>query len=386
MAATTSTRDTRETRRPSRYNDCLTGTDLETILSENDINNNHKDKYESPLEHAQVDGGTNTVTFYTTPQRMKSWKNAIELVFGKEKTTFLKNNSVVKIICDVKSSKNCKITINFYEKPNGSIVIQGSKCVEFKDTFFDEIQKTVNFLETATTEDSTEPDNTVILKTKAESDTVSEIEQTHDENSLPIPTQGEIISETTPKILELQNNTSDDSITFLKPLQNTEKTSTPKISKHNILSPKERVKEHSHNINAKLDSVTNTLCMMDDTMKNFSDLINDVKSGVDKSSIDTNKPETGSTNQKLGHIKDQIKIIESKILHCNQLIDSLHTKLNIVDGQNKDSARKIETLSDRIATCTQKIVEFQTENNEATANMMLKISEMHTKLEELSLR
>lgn len=85
----------RESKPPSKYADCITGDNLEEFLNDSDVNNNMNNlEYRYPIAHHQIDGKTNNVTFSTSPDRIEQCKNAIIQLFGKEKTTLMKDNSV----------------------------------------------------------------------------------------------------------------------------------------------------------------------------------------------------------------------------------------------------------------------------------------------------
>lgn len=182
------------------------------------------------------------------------------------------------------------------------------KCVEFKDTFFHKLQNITNKLcenTKDTDQNTTSEESTVLTTTEIEAPTVLE----HHVNDL----------------------SPDNSVTFAKTLANHEKTSTPKpnVCRDKLSTPKDRIKEHSQSLNSKLESVNTTLYVIDSSLKTFTDLISEVKSTVDKILPVLNKQDLLASNQNLNQIKDQIKSFESKITHCNQVIDSLHTKMNI---------------------------------------------------------
>jgi len=131
----------REIKPPSKFQDCVTGVDLDILCKDN--NENQGDlEIEKPLHCYQVNGRTNNVTFRTLPDRIDLWKTSIMNFFGQEKTTSLKDGTVLKIICDFDTEKNCSIKVNFYK--TGSIVIQGAKCGQFSDTFFTKLKNKVH--------------------------------------------------------------------------------------------------------------------------------------------------------------------------------------------------------------------------------------------------
>ena len=75
----------RRTRTPSKFNDCLTGDELDFVMNEGstetgappDLTDNIE--LEVPIFHAQSDGKTNNVTFKTN--RIEQWKESIVSFF-----------------------------------------------------------------------------------------------------------------------------------------------------------------------------------------------------------------------------------------------------------------------------------------------------------------
>ena len=125
-----------------QYNDCFTDDEMENLI-DNEINiENDKISDESPRTHLQGDGKINNVTFQTPPNRIDLWKNTLVNYFSPEKTTMLKNGSVIKIICDIDTVQNCTIKVNFYK--TGVVLIQGAKCAKFCERYFDTIKKEVH--------------------------------------------------------------------------------------------------------------------------------------------------------------------------------------------------------------------------------------------------
>ena len=84
----------RKTKAPSKYNDCLTGDDMDSFMNDNispesdvsaDVTTKTMD-FEVPPCHPQVDDKTNNVTFKTN--RIDQWKDRILSFFGGLKTAY----------------------------------------------------------------------------------------------------------------------------------------------------------------------------------------------------------------------------------------------------------------------------------------------------------
>lgn len=126
------------------------------LIDENDLNICNDDDFEVPKAHYQINGKTNNVTFSTTSERIKPWKNFL----GTGKTTLMKEN-VIKVIWVYEPTKSCNIKVNCYNSVRhaGTVLIQGIKFVEFSDKFFKTLQNRVNKImnnETTLDTDNTE--------------------------------------------------------------------------------------------------------------------------------------------------------------------------------------------------------------------------------------
>lgn len=127
----------REIKPPSKFQDCGTGDDLDILCKDNNENQGDLET-EKPLHCHQVNGRTNHVTLRTLPDRIDLWKTSIMNFFGQEKITSMKDATVLKVICDFDTEKNCSIKVNFYK--TGAVVIQ---C-KFSDTFFTKLKNKVH--------------------------------------------------------------------------------------------------------------------------------------------------------------------------------------------------------------------------------------------------
>ena len=72
-----------------------------------------------------------------------------------------------------------------------------------------------------------------------------------------------------------------------------------------------------------------------------------------------NKSDLSASNKKLAQIKEQIKAIGRKALHCNQSIDSLHTKMNIWDSRQTQLSTDFEAVTRKVETCIRKFDGYQ---------------------------
>ena len=57
-------------------------------------------------------------------------------------------------------------------------------------------------------------------------------------------------------------------------------------------------------------------------------------------SLKTSIKEMVVSNQKCVQVCEQVGSIDSKVKHCNQSVESIHVKLNILDTQLKQSIQK----------------------------------------------
>ena len=85
---------------------------------------------------------------------------------------------------------------------------------------------------------------------------------------------------------------------------------------------------------------------IDTSLKSFIDMLSDLR----KTSEEIPPNITNFVAQQLSAhkkvIKDHIESFESKLKHCNQSIESLHTKTNIMDTQLKSIEKSINTGND----------------------------------------
>lgn len=327
----------RESKPSSKYDDCVTGSDLENALELENTHGESESNFETPVPHKQIDGKTNNVSFTTSPDRLEQWKSALINFFGKDSTTTMKNGTVVKIISDFDNSKNT-IKVNFYK--SGSVVIQGAKCMQFSDTFFQQIKDYVDH------------------KNGCENDCTKD---NHDDTVV-----------------------EDTSITFAKKLavnEDMRKTSTPRSTAtviRNILSPKDKVTQHNLTISAKIESVNNSLLTIETSMESFIQKVSDIKTFTETliPSLKNTIPEAVASHKKFTQVQEHVDKIDNKLKHCNQSVESIHTKLNIVDGQLK---QLLNSISDEKVK-RERVERLCEENHDNISSISSKLDEIQARL------
>lgn len=112
---------------PAKYSECVYGPEIDEIVDENET---------TPKEHIQCDGKVNNVTFHLACDLIPAWKRAILDFFSEKKPTITTSDicCVIKVLFEHEGSDNNSVKINFYQ--SGSVVIQGVKCVQFKNKYF----------------------------------------------------------------------------------------------------------------------------------------------------------------------------------------------------------------------------------------------------------
>lgn len=82
---------------PARYNDCVTGNELDYLIDEDDTQDAHENSWivddqldsEPLITHCQIDGKTNNVSFKTS--NVSGWKETILEHFGASLAASLKD-------------------------------------------------------------------------------------------------------------------------------------------------------------------------------------------------------------------------------------------------------------------------------------------------------
>lgn len=352
----------RETKPSSKFADCIVGDDLEDIFEDTFTDTNSD--YEMPVVHHQIDGKINNVSFRTLPTKIDLWKNTVISFFGKENTTVLKDGTVLKVICDLENTRNNSIKINFYK--TGAVVIQGAKCSQFNKIFFNKLKNKVDNKEQEYTEENKSSKSINTAQNKiSENDLYNQ--QDHD------------IAETS----------LDSSITFAKTLVNSVHTSTPahvkNASKNSALTPKERINQHSQSLFTKLENVNNSLLVIDSTLKSFINKLSEIKAATDNliPTLKTSIPEMVVSNQKFVQVCEQVGSIDSKVKHCNQSVESIHVKLNILDTQLKQSILDQSEIQKKLEDNFKKIEQYHNDNNDSMDSVLSKICDLQNRLEKL---
>jgi len=79
----------------------FTGDQIDDICKDSNNNNHGNDQLETPIPRHQINGKNKQCNLHK-PDRIELWKNAVLHYFRVEKTTLLKDGTVVvKIICDL---------------------------------------------------------------------------------------------------------------------------------------------------------------------------------------------------------------------------------------------------------------------------------------------
>ncbi|CAG2194614.1 unnamed protein product [Mytilus edulis] len=355
----------REIKPPLKFQNCVTGNEFDECT---DINSNNKYtdcQLEEPMPCHQVNGKTNNVTFRTLPEKIEPCAT-----FWNRKNYLLKGKTVIKILCDCGTDKNCTIKINFYK--TGSVVIQGAKCVQFSETYFETLKHIVK-----------SQDSSLLQK--------SGNDDSFNDHSLSLDNT-KIEQSTTGKNLQNENNLSDTSLTFAKSLANVNNTSTP-IRKEGTLTnqdnqvetPKEKIAKHGQMLSSKLDTLTATLTTIDISFKLFVNKLTDLKNATDTIVPDIKGfvPELISSNQKIKYVSQQIENFDNKIKHCNQNLESIHLKINLLDTQFKESALNKDIIIEKMQNNEKILIDFREENNDSMEAISNKIAEFNNRISRL---
>ena len=351
-------KNTRETKPPAKLLDCVTGVDLDTLLGENQHTNpENVRQLETPIRHTQCDGKTNNVTFQTL--RPECWKRSILDHFGPSRASSLKGGTVIKVIFD----NNSTIKINFYK--SGSVVIQGQKCIQFADGYFD------------------------IIKNKLD-------QNNNNDTSIQNLNASDNSEETIPKIL---NDTLDDipvdGKADVSAMSTPIKPPSPKmtVNMESKLTPKDRVLQHSKTIEAKFSEISSILSVIDHTMKTFAEKLAQLKTIKDHMPQSIQSSISSSLNAHKTEITNQWKSIDEKVKHCNGSLDSLHVKSNIFDNHVKQLIEKqteqstsIQSLNTLVTGLKERIeqLENHSEGFHITENILPEQNSKHNEKRNIS--
>ena len=310
---------------PAKLLDCITGEDLDNIIKVGDIDN---DQLEVPLKHLQANGQTNNVSFKTL--RNEKWKDAILAYFGPSKTSLMKGGSVIKVTFDTETEVNCTAKINIYK--TGSIVIQGQQCVYFADTFFSLIKNQLDDNNNTLDKNANitfDMEETIPMKTVIDQSDSKEKSDIHDINS--------------------QKSVDNGTVTPTKHLNR----------KNEGLTPRERVALHSKTIESKFDEIHSILSTVNSSLRQFSEKLvqlNDLKDHIPHT---TQSFVTKILSAQKADLIEHWKAVESKLKHCNSVVDSLHVKSNVIDNQLKQVMDKQLEQNENIQVLTSVITKLQ---------------------------
>ncbi|VDI27714.1 Hypothetical predicted protein [Mytilus galloprovincialis] len=197
---------------------------------------------------------------------------------------------------------------------------------------------------------------------------------------------------TTGKNLQNENNLSDTSLTFAKSLANVNNTSTPirkegtkKTQDNQVETPKEKIAKHGQVLSSKLDTLTATLTTIDISFKLFVNKLTDLKNATDTIVPDIKGfvPDLISSNQKIKYVSQQFENFDNKIKHCNQTLESLHLKINLLDTQFKESALNKDTIIEKLQNNEKILIDFREENNDSMESISNKIAEFNNRISRL---
>ncbi|CAG2241549.1 unnamed protein product [Mytilus edulis] len=199
------------------------------------------------------------------------------------------------------------------------LVIQGAKCTAFSDQYF------------------------TTLKSKIEADFDNEVFiNNHDNTAVDVhDISDNDCSQTKLKQLDIETIDSNNNSTGIIELDTVEdnKTSTPsrksKSSVNNLSTPKDRVLQHGKSIDSRFTEIHTILSTIDNSIKSFVNMLSDLKHSTDHvpNNMQSMITEIVSTNKK--KIMENLVLIETKMKHSSQSLDSLHTKSNLIDSQLK---------------------------------------------------
>ncbi|CAC5377056.1 unnamed protein product [Mytilus coruscus] len=244
-----------------------------------------------------------TVTKIETPTlRSECWKQAIINYFGPAKTCLLKKGSVIKVVFESEKNNNSTVKINFYK--TGSIVIQGQKCTQFSDSYFEVIKGKV--YQNNNNETSVPNLNSTSIKDNAEETIPKDLNDSQD------------------KVLDNLHDEDDVTVASTPIKQSVVETK---------LTPKNRILQHSKTIETKFSEINSILSVINQTMKSFVEKLAQLYNIQEKVPQNIQSVITNSLNTQKNEMMSQWKSIDDKVKHCNGSLDSLHIKTNDLDTQ-----------------------------------------------------
>lgn len=312
MPGSSDTPARRQHKTPSKFNDCILGEELNSHTSVNDPSD-----IEVPIVHEQSDGKTNNVSFKIMPQRIEKWKQSVKSYFGDSKISTLNKGAVLKVLFDSDSQdeKNKSVKMNFYK--SGSVVIQGPRCSDFCDRYFNELKLRV--------------DNSAPV-----ADTIIDVEET-----IPKTVESPMLDSPMSPIIQQYPSRTD---TVETPVYQTPVTDRSAKTDRK-LTPQERVNLHSKSLDNKLSAVHIALGNIDSAIISLSETINEL------TNTSANIPSfiSDSLTVVKKRIKESFDEIDSKVKHQSGLLDSVHVKLNLLDSKVKTVDTKQDQMNETIS-------------------------------------
>ena len=358
----------RQTKPPSKLNDCFIGAEIDSMI---DDAGNKNDDHEDPKLHQQCDGKTNNVTFKTN--RVEIWKQSLHSYF--EHCSEHKDGATIKIQCKGdKPVEKIKVKFNFYK--SGMVTIQGAKCKIFTSKYFEALKDIVNknaqnpefeceevsLNDTEIVNKNLDIENTVYEETEVK---VLD-ESTNDKTVLEVPidyeeTEVKVIDESTNDKTVIENpievSKSTNEINVSTPLPSSKGKAVRSALHHEnttpIPSPKAKVRlaEHQETLAVKLSCIGTALVNVDAALQTISNLVSEVRTVAAKFSLNFG----GQLSKGNKGLKEQIESLESKVKHNNQTVESLHVKFNTTDNQIKKLTENQEEMMTKLNDISQQI-------------------------------
>ena len=94
-------------------------------------------------------------------------------------------------------------------------------------------------------------------------------------------------------------------------------------------------------------------------------------------------PEIIASNQKFKHATQLLDNMDGKIRHCNLTLDSLHTKLNSLDSQLKESSVNKTSIIEKLEVSIKAIEDFRGENKDSMEQISSKIKDLEDRISQL---
>jgi hypothetical protein len=124
---------------------------------------------------------------------------------------------------------------------------------------------------------------------------------------------------------------------------------------------------------------------MDNSFKQFINRLTDFKNVTNNlvPNIKNAVPEIIASNQKYKHATQLLDNMDGKIRHCNLTLDSLHTKLNSLDSQLKESSVNKTSIIEKLEDSIKGIEDFRGENKDSMEQISSKIKDLEDRISQL---